>query len=152
MRNHALFTFAAASAVAVVCAIGPIAHGETVVTESTGTVSEFSPDALVIHSETATAPTRYVVGRDVEYVDEAGAPVSVDIVKRDLPVSISYVREGDRMIVRRVIVHRHVTPAPVVEERRVIETRPVIEEKRVIEQRPAIEEHRTTTTTTINER
>lgn len=174
MKTNTLLSLGGACALALVGSIGLLAQAETVVTQSAGTISEFSPDALVIRSETATAPTRYVVSREVQYVDDAGAPVSVEVVKSGLPVTVHYVREGDRVIAQRIVVHRHVTTAPVVEERhrvieerpaapvieerrpvieerhRVIEQRPaVVEEKRtVIEQRPVVEEHRTTTTTT----
>jgi hypothetical protein len=171
MKSSTLLSLGGACALALVSSLGSLAQAETIVTESAGTVSEFSPDTLVIRSETAAAPTRYVIGREVQYVDDLGAPISVEVVKSGLPVTVHYVREGDRVIAQRVVVHRQVTTSPVIEERhRVIEERPaapvieerhrvieqsapVIEEKRtVIEQRPAVEEHRTTTTTTTIER
>jgi hypothetical protein len=95
----------------------PQASAETVITESVGTISEFSPDALVIRSETATAPARYVVSKEVTYVDEAGAPVDVSIVRSGAPVTVHYIKEGDRMIARKVVVRRAQATAPVIEKR-----------------------------------
>ena len=143
----------------------------TSTTTTAGTISEFSPDTIIVKSETAPEPIRYTYTKSTTYVDEAGAPVSMEMVKSGLPVTVYYTREGDRMIASKVIVRRTVTerePGAAVEERktpgRVIEERErkapgrVIEERerkapeRVIEERkapaPVIEEKRTTTTTT----
>ena len=166
MKNSSFRRFALALAVGFT-GLGSFAFAETVITQSAGTVSEFTPDSLIIRSDVATAPTRYVISRDVSYVDETGAPVSAEIVRSGLPVTVHYVREGDRVLARRVVVHRTATVAPsttvvererpvVVERERpvVVEReRPVIVEKPpvVVEKRaPAvIEERKTTTTTTV---
>jgi len=159
-------------ALSALISLGSIASAETVVTQSIGTVSEFTPNSLIIRSDVATAPTRYVIGRDISYVDETGAPVSVETVRSGLPVTVDYVRDGDRVVARRVVVRRAaVVPAPsttIVERERPIivererpvvveRERPVIVEKKVpvvVEKRvapPVVEEKRTTTTTTIRE-
>ena len=71
-------------------------------------------------------PVTYSASKTTTYVDEAGAPVSVETVRSGVPVTVHYVKEGDRMIANRVIVHKKVTSvAPT-----------------------AVEESRTTTTTT----
>src|SRR4051812_9225894 len=85
--------------------LSPLARAEVVVTESAGTVTELAPDALVIHSDVATAPTRYVVSKDITYVDEAGVPVAASVVRSGVPVTVHYVREADRVVARRVVVH-----------------------------------------------
>jgi len=96
-------------------------------TVAEGTISEFSPDTIVVRSTTATAPTRYVYRKTTTYVDETGAPVSIETVKSGLPVTVHYVREGDQMVASRVVVHRTVQAAPAA---------------------PAVVEKHTTTTTT----
>lgn len=151
-----------------VAALTPLAMADTVVTESAGTISSFSPDAIVIHSDVATAPTRYVVAPDITYVDDAGAPVPMEVVRSGAPVTVRYVREADRIIARRVIVHRRpvveervvrpapavveervVRPAPPVVEERVVRPAPTVEERVVRPAAPVVEERRTTTTTTV---
>lgn len=104
----------------------------TTSTTSAGTVSEFSPDTIVIRSETSPEPLRYSYSKTTTYVDETGAPVSLETVKSGLPVTVSYVREGDRLVASRVIVRRAATTTT---------TAPVAVPE-------AIEKKTTTTTTT----
>lgn len=78
----------------------------TTTSTSAGTVSEFSPTALVIKSESSSQPVRYTFSKTTTYVDEAGNPVSVESVRSGIPVTVSYYRSGDEMIASRVIVRR----------------------------------------------
>jgi hypothetical protein len=80
--------------------------------EAAGTITEFAPDAVVLRTEQATAPVRYSIGKTIEYVDDAGAPVTREVIKTGTPVTVRYIREGDRMLVNRVIVHRTTAVAP----------------------------------------
>lgn len=123
---------------------------ETTTTTTAGTISEFSPDTIIVRSETAPEPIRYSYTKTTTYIDDAGQPVSLETVKSGLPVTVHYVREGDRMIANRVIVHRRktvTTDAPAVREERRVVT-PAVEERRVVTPSPVIEEKKTTTTTT----
>jgi hypothetical protein len=113
------------AAVTLACTAAATADEQvTTTTTSAGTVTEFSPDTIVIRSETSPEPIRYSYSKTTTYVDEAGAPVSMEIVKSGLPVTVHYVHEGDRLIADRVIVHRRVTTAApgVVEEQRTTTT------------------------------
>jgi hypothetical protein len=72
-----------------------------------GTITEFAPsESVVIQSDASPSPMRYFVTRDTTWVDEAGTPVTAERIQRGLPVTVRYVREGDRMLASRVIVHR----------------------------------------------
>lgn len=82
---------------------------ETSTTTSTGTISEFSPDTVVLRSETSTTPMSYSYSKTTTVVDEAGAPVDVSIVKTGVPVQVIYAKEGDRMIARKIIVKKKTT-------------------------------------------
>lgn len=126
-------------------------------TTSDGTISEFSPDTIVIRSETSPEPVRYTYSKTTTYVDDAGAPVSLEVVKSGLPVTVHYVREGDRTVANRVIVHRRRTEAvvPEVTERRAVTTVPEAVERRTVTTvpvAPAVVEERSSssTTTTTN--
>ena len=98
----------------------------TVTTESAGTISEMSPDTIVMRSETSSSPTNYTYTKSTTYVDETGNPVSVETVKSGLPVTVYYTREGDRMIADKVVVRKTTTTT----------------------ERPGLEEKRTRTSTT----
>ena len=92
---------------------------------SAGTITEFSPDTIVVKSETSTEPVHYTYTKTTTYVDENGNPVSMQTVKSGLPVTVYYIKDGDKMIVSKVIVRKAivVTPAaPVVEEKKTTTT------------------------------
>jgi hypothetical protein len=86
-------------------------------TSSAGTISEFSPDTIVVKTENATSPVHYTYSKSTTYVDEAGNPVSVETVKSGLPVTVYYVKDGDNLVVSKVIVRKSViTPASTVQQ------------------------------------
>jgi hypothetical protein len=87
-------------------------------TENAGTISEVSPHSIVVRSETSSSPMSYSYTKSTTYVDETGAPVSVEMVKSGLPVTVYYTREGDRMIADKVVVRKTTTTTgmPMVEE------------------------------------
>lgn len=97
-------------------------------TETAGTISELGQDTIVVQSESSSSPMRYSSTKSTTYVDETGAPVSVETVKSGLPVTVYYTREGDRMVADKVVVRKTTTTT----------ASPMIQEKRT----------RTTTTTT----
>ena len=103
--------------------IAPASFAEPVeitkTTTTSGTVSEFGPERIVIRSETAKSPLGYSFTKTTTYVDEDGAPVSVETVKSGLPVTVYYTRDGDRMIANKVVVRR----MPSRERRGVVEER-----------------------------
>jgi len=96
----------------------------TSTTTSAGTISEFGPETLIIRSETSPQPIRYSYSKTTTYVDETGAPVSLETVKSGLPVTVYYVKDGDRMMASKVIVKRAATvpAAPIIEEKKTTTT------------------------------
>lgn len=127
--------------------LGPIATAaETVVsttstTNTIGEISEFSPDTIVVRTESAPEPIRYSYTKTTTYVDETGAPVSMDLVKSGLPVTVYYAKEGDRMIANKVVVRRKKTTTTG-------GGAAVIEKKTTTTGAPAVIEKKTSTTTT----
>ena len=90
---------------------GVFAQDKTTVTttESAGTISEVSPDTLVIRSETSTSPMHYSSTKKTIYVDERGTPVSMETVKSGLPVTVYYTTEGSKMVADKVVVRKTTT-------------------------------------------
>ena len=137
MKRRASKLIAALSAATV---LGSVALAQTTVVESTtapaatatttttsatvaeGTISEFSPDTIIVRSATAPEPIRYSYSKTTTYVDEAGNPVSIETVKSGLPVTVYYAKEGDRMIARKVVVRKTVPAAPTVVEKKTTTT------------------------------
>lgn len=97
----------------------------TVTTTSAGTISEFGPETIIVRSETSPEPIHYSYSKMTTYVDEAGRPVAITTLKSGIPVTVFYVKVGDKMVVSKVVVR-----------------------KAVVKEIPAIEEKKTTTTTT----
>ncbi len=93
----------------------------TTTTTTAGTISEFGPETIIVRSETAPEPIRYSYTKTTTYVDETGAPVSIETVKSGLPVTVYYTKVGDRMVASKVIVRRAVVktaPAATIEEKK----------------------------------
>jgi len=107
-----LATIAAAILSASVPAFAQTAVTTTSTTSSMGTISEFSPEVMMIKTETSTAPVRYTYTKTTTYVDEAGQPVSVETVKSGAPVTVYYTKDGDNMVATKVIVRKAVVVAP----------------------------------------
>ena len=94
----------------------------TTSTETAGTISEMSPDTIVVRTETNASPMNYKSTKSTTYVDENGMPVSVETVKSGLPVTVYYTRDGDRMIADKVVVRKTTTTTT---------ERPGLQEKRI---------------------
>ena len=96
---------------------------ETTTTTTAGTISEFGPETIIVRSETAPEPIRYSYTKTTTYVDETGAPVSIETVKSGLPVTVYYAKVGDKMVATKVIVRKVVVKAaPVIEEKKTTTT------------------------------
>ena len=77
--------------------------------DGTGVITSFTPgETFVVRSETSTSPVTYYTSKDVTVVDTAGAPVDVKYMRSDLPVKYTYVKQGDRMVVSKIIVQKPV--------------------------------------------
>lgn len=137
-----------AAATAAVILTGSIASAQvtattTSTTTTAGMVSEAGPDSITVRTETSTEPVRYSFSQSTTYVDEAGAPVSRELVRSGLPVTVHYIRDGERLVADRVIVRRQTTttaqPAPTVIERNTTITKPPVVIERQVD-RPVVVE------------
>jgi hypothetical protein len=76
----------------------------TSTTTSAGTISQFSPDSIVVKTTTSSDPISYSSTKTTTYVDQNGNPVSVETVKSGMPVTVYYTQDGDKMIASKVVV------------------------------------------------
>jgi hypothetical protein len=80
---------------------------ESSTTTATGTITTYTPgtDYITFQSGGTTgAPVRYYYTKDTTILDPAGHVVTWSAVRPDLPATVYYVREGDRMIVRKIML------------------------------------------------
>jgi len=90
---------------------------QSTTTTTAGTISEFSPQTIVVNTENSAEPVHYTYSKSTTYVDESGNPVSMETVKSGLPVTVYYVKDGDNLVASKVIVRRTViAPANNVQE------------------------------------
>lgn len=88
------------------------AAGEAVTTSSTttaaGTITTYTPggDSLMLRAGTTGTPVRYYYNRETTVLDPEGHVVTWSAVRPDVPATVYYVREGDRMIVRKVVLSK----------------------------------------------
>ena len=100
----------------------------TSTTTSAGTVSQFSPDTIVVRTTTSADPISYSYTKTTSYVDQDGNTVSSDTVKSGAPVTVYYTQDGDRMVATKVVVQKTTsstsdsTIAPVVESKKTTTT------------------------------
>jgi hypothetical protein len=81
----------------------------TSTTTSAGTVSQFSPDTIVVKTTTSADPISYSYTKTTTYVDEDGNAVSSETVKSGAPVTVYYTQDGDKMVATKVVVRKTTT-------------------------------------------
>ena len=82
---------------------------ETSTTSASGTITTYTPgtDYITFRTGGTTgAPVRYYYTKDTTILDPAGQTVTWSAVRPDLPATVYYVREGDRMIVRKITLSK----------------------------------------------
>jgi len=79
--------------------------------DGTGTISTYTPgsDYIMFKSETSTAPTRYYYTKSTTIVDPEGKTVEWSMLKPDMPVRYTYVKEGDRMVISKITLTKPVS-------------------------------------------
>src|SRR2546423_14008056 len=85
------------------------AVSETSTTTSSGTIETYTPgtDYITFRTGGTTgAPVRYYYSKDTTVLDPEGRTVTWSAVRPDMPATVYYVREGDRMLVRKVVLSK----------------------------------------------
>ena len=101
-----LVAYAQTSSSSTTLATGPNGTTETTTTttESTGTVTDFTPGQMMVLKTEAAEPMRYRFGKSVTYVTSNGRVIEASQIKRDSKVRVHYIKQGDDMLVDKVIV------------------------------------------------
>lgn len=78
--------------------------------DGTGTITTFTPgtEYMTVRTESSTEPVRYYYSKNVTVVDPTGAAVDLSLLRPDLPVRYTYVKEGDRMVISKITVQKPV--------------------------------------------
>jgi hypothetical protein len=81
---------------------------ESSTTSAAGTITTYTPgsDYLMLRAGTTGTPVRYYYTKETAVLDPEGHTVTWSAVRPDVPATVYYVREGDRMIVRKVVLSK----------------------------------------------
>ena len=77
--------------------------------DGTGTITTYTPgsDYLMFRTTTSAEPVKYYYSpKETVLVDSEGATVDWKYLRADMPVRYTYVKEGDRMIVRKITLQK----------------------------------------------
>ena len=75
--------------------------------DGTGTITTYTPGVdYITMSAGSGSPSKYYYTKSTTVVDSAGAPVDMALLRSDLPVRYSYVKEGDRMVISKITVQK----------------------------------------------
>ena len=69
-----------------------------------GTVTEFTPGRVIFLKTEAAEPVQYKFGKSVTYVTSDGRVIEASKIRKDSKVRVHYIKQGDDMLVDRVIV------------------------------------------------
>jgi hypothetical protein len=76
----------------------------TTTTESTGLVTEYTPNQTLVLKTEAAEPLHYRFSKKVSYVTADGRAIESSRIRKDSKVRVHYVKEGDNMVVDKVII------------------------------------------------
>ena len=83
---------------------GGTTESTTTTTESTGTITEYSPGASIVLNTGSGEPVHYKFSKTVTYVTPDGKVIEASKVRKNAKVRVHYLKEGDDMLVDKVIV------------------------------------------------
>ena len=83
----------------------------TSATDGTGTITTFSPggNIMTVRTSSSAEPITYYYTPQTVVVDPTGAAVQLSALRPDMPVTYTYTKEGDRMIVTKVTLQKPIT-------------------------------------------
>jgi hypothetical protein len=79
--------------------------------DGTGTITTYTPgsDYIALRTEASTEPVKYYYTKSTTIVDPEGKTVEWSMLRPDMPVRYTYVREGDRMVISKITLTKPVS-------------------------------------------
>ena len=79
--------------------------------DGTGTITTYTPgsDYISFRSETSAEPVKYYYTKSTTIVDPEGKTVEWSMLKPNMPVRYTYVKEGDRMVITKITLTKPVS-------------------------------------------
>ena len=117
MRRMVLGTLVALPLTLAVSASAGMEQRETTTTTTySGTIADVSPSSstIILKSDSSPQTVKYVYNDKTVWVDPTGSLVAMETV-RNQPVTIYYQREGDQMVVTKVVTQK--SPSKIIEQK-----------------------------------
>jgi hypothetical protein len=83
---------------------GGTTESTTTTTEANGTITEYTPGSSIVLSTGTGEPTHYRFSKTVTYVTPSGKVIEATRVKKNSKVHVHYLKEGNDMLVDRIVV------------------------------------------------
>ena len=131
MKQNRLITLLAAGAVSAIALTTAFAQTSSTTTTSTnpavtsnsstttststvdgsGTITTYTPgsDYISFRTETSSAPVKYYYTKTTTIVDPEGKTVEWSMLKPDMPVKYTYVKDGERMVISKITLTKPVS-------------------------------------------
>lgn len=79
--------------------------------DGTGTITTYTPgsDYISFRTETSAEPMKYYYTKSTTIVDPEGKTVEWSMLKPDMPVKYTYVKDGDRMVISKITLTKPVS-------------------------------------------
>ena len=79
--------------------------------DGTGTITAFTPgsDYITFRTQTSPEPVKYYYTKQTTLVDVEGNPVEWSMLRPDMPVHYTYVKEGDRIVVSKITLEKPIS-------------------------------------------
>jgi hypothetical protein len=79
--------------------------------DASGTITTYTPgsDYISFKTETSATPVKYYYTKSTTIVDPEGKTVEWAMLKPDMPVKYTYVKEGDRMVISKITLTKPVS-------------------------------------------
>jgi hypothetical protein len=79
--------------------------------DGSGTITTYTPgsDYISFRTETSTTPVKYYYTKTTTIVDPEGKTVEWSMLKPDMPVKYTYVKDGDRMVISKITLTKPVS-------------------------------------------
>lgn len=79
--------------------------------DGTGTITTYTPgsDFITFRTETSPEPVKYYYTKRTTVVDPEGRNVEWSMLKPDMPVHYTYVKDGDRMVITKVTLEKPIS-------------------------------------------
>jgi hypothetical protein len=79
--------------------------------DGSGTITTYTPgsDYISFRTETSSAPVKYYYTKSTTIVDPEGKTVEWSMLKPDMPVRYTYVKDGDRMVISKITLTKPVS-------------------------------------------